>query len=301
MKELTGYFYNYFRQEHKMVLITCTLFTSVLITLNYTAGINSSFVRYEFLNRLLAFFFLFAFAFIIPYLLQLLIKKTNVLQPLLFLFLLMGSALLFALKISFNGFSFYSEHFRYPWNEYLLTVAKWPWKFVIVIAGILLLTSLSNSKTQLPGLNARNLKWKPYLLLLLCTIPLILLAATQKDFLQTYPKVKTIAFIYDYTTSPVFPILFELAYGLDFLTIELFFRGFLILYFIRFVGIDAILPMAVFYCTIHFGKPLAECITSYFGGILLGIITYHTRSIYGGLIVHLGIAWLMEVVAALAN
>jgi membrane protease YdiL (CAAX protease family) len=89
--------------------------------------------------------------------------------------------------------------------------------------------------------------------------------------------------------------LFELSYGADFISIELFFRGFLILAFIKWAGKDTILPMACFYCTIHFGKPLAECISSYFGGIILGIVVYHTRSILGGLIVHLGIAWMMEV------
>ncbi|MBL7736351.1 MAG: hypothetical protein JNL51_12895 [Chitinophagaceae bacterium] len=30
------------------------------------------------------------------------------------------------------------------------------------------------------------------------------------------------------------------------------------------------------------------------GGILLGVIIYHTQSIWGGPVVHLGIAWLME-------
>jgi membrane protease YdiL (CAAX protease family) len=92
-----------------------------------------------------------------------------------------------------------------------------------------------------------------------------------------------------------------LSYGSDFLGIEIFFRGFLILAFIKWAGQDAILPMACFYCTIHFGKPLGECISSYFGGILLGIVVYNTRSIYGGLIVHLGIAWLMEIGGYIGN
>jgi hypothetical protein len=67
------------------------------------------------------------------------------------------------------------------------------------------------------------------------------------------------------------------------------------------VGKAAILPMACFYCTIHFGKPLGECISSYFGGMILGIVVYHTRSIFGGLMVHLGIAWLMEIGGYVGN
>ena len=71
--------------------------------------------------------------------------------------------------------------------------------------------------------------------------------------------------------------------------------------FIKWVGKDAILPMACFYCTIHFGKPMGECISSYFGGLLLGIVACNTRSIYGGLMVHLGIAWLMEIGGYIGN
>ena len=132
--------------------------------------------------------------------------------------------------------------------------------------------------------------------MLLIMIPLIAAASTQQDFLAVYPKLKTIANVYNEPGIQWWhKLLFEISYGTDFITIELFFRGFLILAFIKWAGKDAILPMACFYCAIHFGKPVGECISSYFGGILLGIVVYHTRSILGGLIVHLGIAWLMEL------
>jgi membrane protease YdiL (CAAX protease family) len=133
-------------------------------------------------------------------------------------------------------------------------------------------------------------------------VPLIAFAATRSDFLHTYPKVQRIDFIDQYVThSYPWKLLYELSYGIDFVTIELFFRGFLILAFARFAGKDAILPVAAFYCSIHFGKPLFECITSYAGGIILGAVVYNTRSIWGGLIVHLGIAWLMELAGYLGH
>ena len=139
---------------------------------------------------------------------------------------------------------------------------------------------------------------KPYLILLACMIPLIAFAGTQSDFLNTYPKVKNISFISSYVTNYwPYQLIYELSYGSDFFSIEFFFRGFLVLGFIRYAGKDAILPMAAFYCSIHFGKPLLECITSYFGGIILGVIVYRTKSIWGGLLMHLGIAWMMEVAA----
>jgi len=89
--------------------------------------------------------------------------------------------------------------------------------------------------------------------------------------------------------------MFELFYGLDFFSTELYFRGFLVLAFVRWLGPAAILPMAVFYVTIHFGKPLGETISSFFGGYLLGIFAYYSRSIWGGVLVHIGLAWLMEL------
>lgn len=138
--------------------------------------------------------------------------------------------------------------------------------------------------------------------MLLIMLPFITVASTQADFLEVYPKLKSVANIYnDSNITWWHKMLFELSYGSDFIGIELFFRGFLILGFAKWVGKDAILPMACFYCTIHFGKPMGECISSYFGGIILGIVVYNTRSILGGLLVHLGIAWLMELGGYIGN
>lgn len=146
------------------------------------------------------------------------------------------------------------------------------------------------------GLTVRGFRSKPYLLILLLLVPLIALASTRPDFLHTYPKVKNIAFISE-CTPLLWPwqLLYEISYGLDFLSIELFFRGLLVIGLARYAGEYAILPMAAFYCTIHFGKPLGECISSFFGGMALGVIALRTRSILGGLMVHLGLAWLMEL------
>jgi len=138
--------------------------------------------------------------------------------------------------------------------------------------------------------------------MLLIMIPLVAAASTQPDFLSMYPKLRDVEeVLFNVDNKWLYQLLHELSYGSDFISVELFFRGFLILAFIKIVGKDAILPMACFYCTIHFGKPVGECISSYFGGLILGIVVYNTRSIVGGLIVHLGIAWLMELGGYIGN
>lgn len=48
--------------------------------------------------------------------------------------------------------------------------------------------------------------------------------------------------------------------------------------FVHYAGATAILPMFMFYCYIHFGKSLLKCVSSLFGGWVLGIIAYRTKS-----------------------
>ena len=55
--------------------------------------------------------------------------------------------------------------------------------------------------------------------------------------------------------------------------------------------------MVVWYATIHFGRPLGETVSSLIGGYILGVLALSTRSIWGGLLIHIGVAWLMEAFA----
>jgi membrane protease YdiL (CAAX protease family) len=182
------------------------------------------------------------------------------------------------------------------WNDYWNRIYYWPVRLTLILSLLFLLWKKFDSDQPFYGLTTRRFKWLPYVLLVACMLPLIAAASTQPDFLAMYPKIRSILhFDENIHLTWLHKLIFEISYGTDFFGIEIFFRGFLILAFLKWVGKDAILPMTCFYCTIHFGKPMGECISSYFGGLLLGIVVYNTRSIYGGLVVHLGIAWLMEV------
>lgn len=248
-----------------------------------------------------------------------------------FLFLLLLAPLYFACKMVHWDLSFLlPAGCGYPWKQYALIVGQLPAKLLLLFLLVYVYWRLERGRQggsgmglgeparlamkggsdaagmevrpAAPGMGAffgltwKNFRSKPYFLILCCLVPLIALASTQPDFLHTYPKVKNVAFIDGYAT-PVWPwkLLYEISYGLDFLSIEIFFRGLLVIGLARYAGEYAILPMAVFYCTIHFGKPLGECVSSFFGGLALGVIALRTRSILGGLIVHLGLAWMMEL------
>jgi nitrate/nitrite transporter NarK len=186
-------------------------------------------------------------------------------------------------------------------NDYWNTVLYWPIKLAVIFTLLLATWKSWNKESTIYGLAKRPPTWRPYLLMLFIMIPLIAAASTQQDFLSVYPKLKHVDAVPHESYRWIYSLLYEVCYGLDFVGIELFFRGFLIIGFARWAGKHAILPMAVFYCTIHFGKPLGECISSFFGGLILGVVTYHSRTIWGGLMVHLGIAWLMELGGYIGN
>ncbi len=302
MKEILGYIADYFRCVNKKLLVLASLQTAVLVYLNYHDNLDDWLTTRESLSwpEFTGHYILFATAFALPYFFCGLIEKKKFFSNKLFIILLVVAPAIYSLKLALNIQLPFSNDVN--WNEYWNQIYYWPLQLAIIIAILFLVWIIFNNDQSLYGLTTRNFKWKPYMLMLLCMLPLIAAASTQADFLATYPKLKSAFHIDDAIHLSWFhKLLFELSYGTDFLGVEIFFRGFLILAFIKWAGKDVILPMACFYCTIHFGKPLAECISSYFGGLLLGIVVYNTRSIYGALVIHIGIAWLMEIGGYIGN
>lgn len=143
---------------------------------------------------------------------------------------------------------------------------------------------------------------KSYAALLLIMIPLIAIATINKDFIQYYPMYKTtdVHTIFEWPRW-LPPAIYELVYGASFINVELLFRGFFVIGMSQVLGKQAILPMVTIYCFLHFGKPLGECVSSIFGGYVLGILAYRTKSIWGGIFIHICIAWLMEAAAYLVK
>lgn len=301
MKPITGFIRAYAREVNKPALLLSTLFVAALVWLNYARGFTAWLAYESGLpgSYTSAHYLIFFAAFTIPYLLLVKKVKRYFSQP-GFVACLFIAPLVFALKVGIDTDLTLSPDLH--WNGYWNIVLYWPLRLVMVVALLAMIWIFIRPDASRYGTALKKTNWTPYLLMLAIMVPLIAAASTQPDFLATYPKMEEVLPLPPGAEPGwLYKLLFQLAYGSDFFSIELFFRGFLVIGFIHWVGKDAILPMACFYCTIHFGKPMGECISSYFGGLLLGIVSYHTRSIYGGLIVHLGIAWLMEAGGYLGN
>jgi len=146
------------------------------------------------------------------------------------------------------------------------------------------------------GLQIKYVDLRPYLLMFALMIPLICIASFNENFLNQYPLYKTTeAHVYFGIPEWITVFVFELSYAFDFVSVEFLFRGFLVIGMMSLLGRNAVLTMAVVYCFLHFGKPLPEAISSVFGGYILGVISYEAKSIWGGVLIHIGIAWSMEL------
>ena len=151
------------------------------------------------------------------------------------------------------------------------------------------------------GIQAHNVNLKPYFVLLGLMVPIIAVASFQPDFIKQYPNYlksqgADFASYFQLKETTVIAI-YEFSYAFGFFVVELFFRGFLIFGLVKYLGTDVVWPMAVTYCVLHFGKPAGEAVSSFFGGYILGIVALKTNNIYGGIMVHIGIALLMELFA----
>jgi hypothetical protein len=291
VKEIIGWLKEYVVWVNKKVFFSSVVFAAILIFINYYFQLNRFLKSLPPLSEYLSWFIVFSIAFSFAYILQVRAKAIVFNKNLLLLIFIAPA--IFAWKMSYNfNFLLSSDLLK---NTYWNAVVYWPLKLAVITLLLMLVWLINDRKQSFYGLTTKGFKAKPYFILLFLMIPLIAAASFQKDFLQLYPRFQNIPFLTSDDGGFIYKLIYEISYGIDFVGIELFFRGFLILAFVKWAGKHAILPMALFYCTIHFGKPLGECISSFFGGLILGVVTYHTRSIYGGLIVHLGIAWLMEI------
>ena len=157
-------------------------------------------------------------------------------------------------------------------------------------------------KPELYGLRMNGASLKPYFWLILLMAPVVYFSAYfDPNFLSYYPSYNSRAADVTGLSTSVTVLIYEFCYGFDFFSVELLFRGFMVVALSKFLGKKAILPMVACYAFLHFGKPMWETIGSVFGGLGLGILAYESKNIYGGLIVYLGVAWGMEFVAFILN
>ena len=130
-----------------------------------------------------------------------------------------------------------------------------------------------------------------YLAMFCVFFPVVILASRNPEFRHTYP-------FYRMANRSQFDLWsWEALYAAQFISLEFFFRGFLLQGLRRAFGANAVFVMIVPYCMIHYGKPMPETFGAIGAGLLLGTLAMRTRSIWGGVLIHIGVATTMDVMA----
>ncbi|MDR2929153.1 MAG: CPBP family intramembrane metalloprotease [Cytophagaceae bacterium] len=167
--------------------------------------------------------------------------------------------------------------------------------FVLPTLAVLRLT-IDRDVKGLYGIGSGNHHVKAYLSLYVVILPILAVVSLTPDFQSYYPSYKP--WIYENVFGqPVWlnTIIYEIIYISDFFMVETIFRGVLVIGMASILGRTAVLPMIAVYVALHFGKPVMETASALFGGYFLGVLAFQTRHIWGGVIIHMGIAFIIEI------
>lgn len=300
MHNLVKYFKDFIRDHYEWRLYLFTaIFLNFSIWLNFSYNIEREFIGYHSWYSVLGFFILQALPFYIIALLQSFLKSDySIFSKPTFWYLTTIGFLILAFS---RGFPYSLDFVEMFPNEVVIFIDRCFGKgkrlFTIILPLFLLyrLTRERFGYIDFYGLSVKKINATPYLVLLLSLAPLVYIASFNTGFLKTYPTYRgdnahLFLEVSEYATVAVY----ELFYATGFIAIELFFRGFLVIGLAFLLGKDAILPMTASYVFLHFGKPSGEAVASMFAGYGLGIIALYSKNIWGGVLIHVGTAWLME-------
>ncbi|MBK7884690.1 MAG: CPBP family intramembrane metalloprotease [Chitinophagaceae bacterium] len=299
MQQVFQYIKEFYQKEFRLFYFILILFMlGVLVYFNYWHQLEKQYVAggHSNVKHFAGYYLLYFVPFSTAFFLQKLFYKNCIyFKKYWFWIILIIAPAIFSFRVNFDYHEvFVAKIWQGEAFQFWARCINWVVRVLIILILIFIVWAIKDKNNQLFYGTKKLDNVKPYLWMLVIMIPLIALASTQKDFLHMYPKVKFLNEM-DIGKDKWRYLVYEICYGFDFVSIEFFFRGFLIFSLIKICGTHCIIPVACFYCMIHFGKPMAEAISSFFGGMLLAIISYRTKSVWGGLLVHLGIAWLMEI------
>jgi len=171
----------------------------------------------------------------------------------------------------------------------------------MIVVPMLLLKVLGGMGPRASGLRLRGTgrdAWV-YLGLFLVFLPVVYLASQRPDFAQTYPFYPSAGGVT--RGGPVKVggdwVAFEAIYFLQFLAVECFFRGFMVLGLKPSLGRASILVMLAPYCMIHFHKPGLEALGAVGAGLVLGSLSWRTGTVVYGWFLHYAVALSMDLLS----
>lgn len=130
-----------------------------------------------------------------------------------------------------------------------------------------------------------------YALLYVAMVPVLVGASFLPSFQAKYPMFYNPAGGWSHFA------LYELSYGIQFVGVEAFFRGFLTFGLYPRFGYLGLFIMVIPYAMVHVGKPPLEVFMAIPAGLLLGYLALKTRSWLFGALLHWAVAITMDLLA----
>ena len=180
---------------------------------------------------------------------------------------------------------------------YLRLLGSYMFRSVFIVLLLCVFRWLTEGRFGLFGLKRSGKYLRVYALIYVLLLPMFLMVSFTPQFLSFYP-IMHIDFYDGALGWERWQLigLFETFYINDYIGVEGMFRGALVIGMARWLGCRAVLPMALAYMFIHLGKPDLELCSSVIGGYILGVLAWRTHHLWGGIIIHLGIALFFEAV-----
>lgn len=218
-------------------------------------------------------------------------------------FVILSSLVLFTLFWYFGRRAFFMEHLQGSFVETELT-PLYPFFFFcamsvvyrmlvpMILVKVVLKKRLGQMGYQLRGTGDHA--WI-YGAMFVGMIPLVIYASSTPDFQSFYPQFKEV--IVDGQLKWEHVLVFELVYGLLFLSGESFWRGYIVFGLEEKLGYYGVLFMVVPYVMSHYEKPFMETMGAFVAGSLLGYLALKHRNFWLGVLVHWGVAMSMDFMA----
>ncbi len=308
MKYIIDYLYKHLSSHQEIGFFVCFfLFLGGSMYVRYALGFDVSFSKYSIFQRFFFGFLFYGLAYFGAIFLYVYFFKVDALKNQFSIFYQSNFWVLSALILGVLVINQYGLWYLFYKKEIPKDIFYFTQKtgynlqvsiFYLLIPFIYGYFSPLMRESSFYGVRVEGFHYQPYLYMLLSMLPLLVWASYQASFLEAYPRYKFGQAEAYWGISPYVTVtIFELSYVLQFIALEIFFRGFMVMALGQFLGHGAVFPMVSVYCFLHFFKPMPETLGSIFGGYILGVIAFYSHSTFGGMCIHVGIALLMELLA----
>jgi len=191
----------------------------------------------------------------------------------------------------------YFEQLQFDKNIFLYEYIYWfAGDFLtLFILPLLIIKLFLKRKFSGYGLQMGDYKtgFKYSLIFLAVMIPIVWLASSTGDFIDTYPQLNDVKYSWN-----IF-LVFESGILLYMVAWEFIWRGFMLFGLEAKFGYYTVLIQMIPFLILHNGKPVAETFGAIAAGIALGVLALKTRSVLYCIIIHAGVMFSIDLVSTL--